>query len=135
MAVLLEFEESARAPLLDDAYNASGDRGSQSRVASPAGLSDGSTDASFSVSVMRVGGRRVSILVWDEKEDEFMMSTRSAIACRGVSTTHHLSLASASPVCRVFSTMYTVYVYPILCCATWAVQCTVQLSEPVLRPH
>jgi len=29
------------------------------------------TDASFSVSVMRVGGRRESILVWDEEEDDF----------------------------------------------------------------
>jgi hypothetical protein len=52
---------------------------------------------------MWVGGRRVSILVWDEKEGEFM-PTRSAISCRGVSTMHHV--ASASPVCGVFSTMY-----------------------------
>ena len=88
MTVLRELEESARAPLLDDAYDTSSDRGSQSRVASPAGLSDGPTDASFSVSV---SATHVSILVWDEKEDDFMMLTRSAITCRGVFTTHHLS--------------------------------------------
>lgn len=71
LTVLRELEESARIPLLDDAYDAGSDRSSQSRVASPAELSDVPTDASFSVSVMRVGGRRESILVWDEEEDDF----------------------------------------------------------------
>jgi len=49
------------------------DRSSPSRVLSPTELSDVPTDASFSVSVMRVpvGGRRESILVWDEEEDDF----------------------------------------------------------------
>jgi hypothetical protein len=71
LTVLRELEESARVPLSDDAYDASSDRSSQSRVASPAELSDVPTDSSFSVSVMRVGGRRESILVWDEEEDDF----------------------------------------------------------------
>lgn len=77
LTVLRELEESARIPLLDDAYDASSDRSSQSRVASPAELSDGPTDASFSVSVMRVGGRRESILVWDEEEDDFNVDEES----------------------------------------------------------
>ena len=46
-------------------------RSSPSRVLSPTELSDVPTDASFFVSVMRVGGRRESILVWDEEEDDF----------------------------------------------------------------
>ena len=71
LTLLRELEESARVPLSDDAYDAGSDRSSQGRVASPTELSDVQTDASFSVSVMRVGGRRESILVWDEEEDDF----------------------------------------------------------------
>ena len=77
LTVLRELEESARIPLSDDAYDASSDRSSQSRVASPAEMSDVPTDASFSVSVMRVGGRRESILVWDEEEDDFNVDEES----------------------------------------------------------
>ena len=77
LTVLRELEESARIPLSDDAYDASSDLSSQSRVASPAELSDVPTDASFSVSVMRVGGRRESILVWDEEEDDFNVDEES----------------------------------------------------------
>ena len=77
LTVLRELEESARVPLSDDAYDAGSDRSSQSRVASPAELSDVPTDASFSVSVMRVGGRRESILVWDEEEDDFNVDEES----------------------------------------------------------
>ena len=71
LTVLRELEESARIPLSDDAYDVGSDRSSPSRVLSPTELSDVPTDASFSVSVMRVGGRRESILVWDEEEDDF----------------------------------------------------------------
>jgi hypothetical protein len=71
LTVLRELEESARVPLSDDVYDASSDRSMQSRVASPAELSDVPTDSSLSVSVLRVGGRRESILVWDEEEDDF----------------------------------------------------------------
>lgn len=81
LTVLRELEESARVPLSDDAYDAGSDRSSLSRVASPAELSDVPsdvpTDASFSVSVMRVGGRRESILVWDEEEDDFNVDEES----------------------------------------------------------
>jgi hypothetical protein len=77
LTALRELEESARVPLLDDAYDAGSDRSSQSRVASPAELSDVPTDASFSVSIMRVGGRRESILVWDEEEDDFNVDEES----------------------------------------------------------
>jgi len=77
LTVLRELEESARIPLSDDAYDAGSDRSFQSRVASPAELSDVPTDASFSVSVMRVGGRRESILVWDEEEDDFNVDEES----------------------------------------------------------
>jgi hypothetical protein len=77
LTILRELEESARVPLLDDAYDAGSDRSSQSRVASPAELSDVPTDASFSVSIMRVGGRRESILVWDEEEDDFNVDEES----------------------------------------------------------
>jgi hypothetical protein len=77
LTVLRELEESARVPLSDDAYDAGSDRSLQSRVASPAELSDVPTDASFSVSVMRVGGRRESILVWDEEEDDFNVDEES----------------------------------------------------------
>lgn len=77
LTVLRELEESARVPLSDEAYDASSDRSTQSRVASPAELSDVPTDASFSVSVMRVGGRRESILVWDEEEDDFNVDEES----------------------------------------------------------
>ena len=71
LTVLRELEESARIPLSDEAYDVGSDRSSPSRVLSPSELSDVPTDASFSVSVMRVGGRRESILVWDEEEDDF----------------------------------------------------------------
>ena len=77
LTLLRELEESARVPLSDDAYDAGSDRSSQGRVASPTELSDVPTDASFSVSVMRVGGRRESILVWDEEEDEFNVDEES----------------------------------------------------------
>jgi hypothetical protein len=77
LTVMRELEESARVPLSDDAYDAGSDHSSQSRVASPAEMSDVPTDASFSVSVMRVGGRRESILVWDEEEDEFNVDEES----------------------------------------------------------
>jgi hypothetical protein len=60
LTVLRELEENARVPPSDDAYDASSDHSSQSRVAPPAELSDVPTDASFSVSVMRAGGRRLS---------------------------------------------------------------------------
>jgi hypothetical protein len=76
LTLLRELEESARVPLSDDAYDVGSDRSSQ-RVASPTELSDGPTDASFSVSVMRVGGRRESILVWDEEEEEFNVDEES----------------------------------------------------------
>ncbi|KAI9439284.1 hypothetical protein H4582DRAFT_1948160 [Lactarius indigo] len=71
LTLLRELEESARVPLSDDAYDAGSDHSSQGRVASPTELSDVPTDASFSVSVMQVGGRRESILVWDEEEEDF----------------------------------------------------------------
>ncbi|KAH9975003.1 hypothetical protein BGW80DRAFT_1299516 [Lactifluus volemus] len=77
LTVLRELEESARVPLSDDAYDAGSDHSSQSRVASPAEMSDGPSDVSFSVSVMRVGGRRESILVWDEEEDDFNVDEES----------------------------------------------------------
>ncbi|KAF8260485.1 hypothetical protein EI94DRAFT_1811598 [Lactarius quietus] len=77
LTLLRELEESARVPLSDDAYDAGSDQSSQGRVASPTELSDVQTDASFSVSVMQVGGRRESILVWDEEEDEFNVDEES----------------------------------------------------------
>jgi hypothetical protein len=77
LTVLRELDESARVPLSDDAYDASSDRCSQSRVSSPAEISDVRINASFSVSVMRVGGRRVSILVWDEDEHDFNVDEES----------------------------------------------------------
>jgi hypothetical protein len=77
LTVLRDLEERARIPLSDDAYDAGSDRSSQSRVASPTELSDVPTDASFSVSVMHVGGRRESILVWDEEEDDFNVDEES----------------------------------------------------------
>ncbi|KAH9017767.1 hypothetical protein EDB83DRAFT_2528542 [Lactarius deliciosus] len=45
------------------------DHSSQGGGASPTELSDEPTDASFSVSIMQIGGQRESILVWDEEED------------------------------------------------------------------
>ncbi|KAI9461406.1 hypothetical protein F5148DRAFT_1215302 [Russula earlei] len=77
LTVLRELEESARVPLSDDAYDAGSDRSAQSGVASPAELSDAPNDVSFSVSVMRVGGWRESILVWDEEEDDFNVDEES----------------------------------------------------------
>ncbi|KAI0300646.1 hypothetical protein B0F90DRAFT_1936770 [Multifurca ochricompacta] len=77
LTVLRELEENARVPLSDDAYDAASDLSSQSRVASPTELSDVPTDGSFSVSVVQVGGRRESILVWDEEEDEFNVDEES----------------------------------------------------------
>jgi hypothetical protein len=47
LTVLRELEESAHVPLSDEAYDASSDRSMQSRVASPAELSDVPTDSSF----------------------------------------------------------------------------------------
>jgi hypothetical protein len=81
LAVLRELKESACVPLSDDTYDTSSDRSSQSRVASPPELSDVPTDSSFSVSVMRMGGRRESILVWDEEKDDFNVDGTNA--CRG----------------------------------------------------
>jgi hypothetical protein len=40
--------------------------------------SDVPTNSSFSVSVMRVGGRREPILVWDEKEYDFNIDGTNA---------------------------------------------------------
>jgi len=71
LTVLRELEESAWIPLSDEAYDVGSDRSSSSRISSPTELSDVPADASFSVSVMRVGVRRESILVWDEEEDDF----------------------------------------------------------------
>ena len=77
LTVLRELEECARVPLSDGTYDAGSDRSSHSRVASPTELSDVQTDASFSVSVMRVGGRRESILLWDEEEEYFNVDEES----------------------------------------------------------
>ncbi|KAH9051603.1 hypothetical protein EDB83DRAFT_2542998 [Lactarius deliciosus] len=77
LTLLRELEESARVPLSDDAYDVCSDHSSQGRVASPTELSDVPTDASFSVSVMQVGGRRESILVWDEEEEDFNVDEES----------------------------------------------------------
>ena len=77
LTLLRELEESARVPLSDDAYDAGSDHGSQRRVASPTELSDVQTDASFSVSVMRFGGWRESILVWDEEENDLNVEEES----------------------------------------------------------
>ena len=77
LTILCELEESTRVSLSDDAYDASSDRSSQSRVASPIKLSHVPADSSSSVSVMRVGGRRESILVWDEEEDDFNVDEES----------------------------------------------------------
>ena len=55
LTVLRELEETTRIPLSDDAYDVGSDRSSPSRVLSPTELSDIPTDASFSVSIMRVG--------------------------------------------------------------------------------
>jgi len=52
-------------------------RSSQSFVASLTVRSDVPTDASFSVSVMRVGGWRESNLVWDEVDGEFNVDEES----------------------------------------------------------
>jgi len=71
LTVLRELEESARIPLSDEAYDMGSDRSSPSRVFSPTELSDGPADASISVSVIRVGVQRESILVWNEEEDDF----------------------------------------------------------------
>jgi len=71
LTVLRELEESAQIPLSDDAYDVGSDRSSPSRILLPTELSDVPTDASFFAPVMRVGGRRESILVWDEEEDNF----------------------------------------------------------------
>jgi hypothetical protein len=81
LTVLRELEESACVSLSYDAYDASSDRSSQSHVASPAELSDVPTDSFFPVLVMRVGGRRKSIFVWDEEEDDFNVDGTNA--CRG----------------------------------------------------
>ncbi|KAH9164870.1 hypothetical protein EDB89DRAFT_2233714 [Lactarius sanguifluus] len=77
LTLLRELEESARVPLSDDAYDVGSDHSSLGRVASPTELSDVPTDASFSVSVMQVGGRRESILVWDEEEEDFNVDEES----------------------------------------------------------
>jgi hypothetical protein len=77
LTVLRELEECARVPLSDGAYDAGSDHSPHSRVASPTELSDVQTDASFTVSVMRVGGRRESILVWDEEEEDFNVDEES----------------------------------------------------------
>jgi hypothetical protein len=52
LTILRELEESAHVSLSDDAYDASSDHSSQSRVASPAELSDVPTHSSFPVLVM-----------------------------------------------------------------------------------
>jgi hypothetical protein len=83
-------------PLLDDA---SSDRSSQSHVASPAELSDVPTDSSFSVTVMCMGGRRRSILVWDEEEDGFNVDEESE--CHGNDGTNGSYLAVAGSTSRM----------------------------------
>jgi hypothetical protein len=60
-----ELEEGTLKPPTDERYDVGSDRSSPSRVPSPTELFDMPTDASFPVSVVRVGGWRESILVWD----------------------------------------------------------------------
>jgi len=71
LTVLRELEESALIPLSDEAYDVGSDRSLPLRVLSLTELSDVPINESFSVSVMRVGRRHESILVWDEEEDDF----------------------------------------------------------------
>jgi len=71
LTVLWELEESVWIPLSDDAYDVGSNRSSPSHVLSPTELSDVPTDVSFSVLIMRMGGRCESILVWDKEEDDF----------------------------------------------------------------
>ncbi|KAI0065172.1 hypothetical protein BV25DRAFT_1822288 [Artomyces pyxidatus] len=82
LTILRALEESSRIPLSDDAYDVQSDHlsnsGSHSRVASPSGISedvdqisDNDADTSFAFSVVQVQGRRDSVLVWEEEEDEF----------------------------------------------------------------
>ncbi|KAI0052227.1 hypothetical protein FA95DRAFT_1533516 [Auriscalpium vulgare] len=83
LTILRALEESSRVPLSDEAYDAQSDhasnQGSHSRVASPSGLLyddpdttlDLDADTSFAISLVQVQGRRDSVLVWDEEEDEF----------------------------------------------------------------
>jgi hypothetical protein len=78
LGVLRVVEESSRLPLSDDAYDAQSDQGehasasgsgsgeSHSRATSPA-LSD--MDPAVSISYMQVGGRHVSVPVWEDEED------------------------------------------------------------------
>ena len=69
--VLCKLKESTCVPQLPLSDDVSSDHSSQSRVASPAELTNVPTNSSFSVLVMWMGGRRESILVWDEEEDNF----------------------------------------------------------------
>lgn len=71
LTVPWELEESTRIPLSEEAYNVGSDRSSPSPNLYPTELSDMPTNASFSISVMRMGGRCESTLVWDKKEDDF----------------------------------------------------------------
>ncbi|KAI0683844.1 hypothetical protein BC835DRAFT_1422907 [Cytidiella melzeri] len=86
LGVLRTVEESSRLPLSDEAYDAqsdhaeqasmsaSGSGGSHSRATSPA-LSD--VDPTVSISYVQVGGRHVSIPVWED-EDDFDLNQMSA---------------------------------------------------------
>lgn len=60
-----DLEERAGIPLLDDAYDTGSDRSSQSCVASPRCAH---RHVIFRLD-MDMGGRRESVLVWDEKDD------------------------------------------------------------------
>ncbi|KAI0084565.1 hypothetical protein BDY19DRAFT_898320 [Irpex rosettiformis] len=78
LGVLRTVEELSRLPLSDEAYDAqsdhgeqgSGSGGSHSRANSPA-MSD--TDTSVSISYVQVGGKNVSVPVWED-EDDFDMN-------------------------------------------------------------
>jgi len=83
LTLLRELEESVHVPLLDDAYDGGSDRSPQGCVTSLTGLSDVQTDTSFSVSVMRAGGRQESILVWDEEEFHVAEETKRAARAVG----------------------------------------------------
>ncbi|KAI0804662.1 hypothetical protein BC629DRAFT_1488770 [Irpex lacteus] len=78
LGVLRRMEESSRLPLSDEAYDAQSDHGEQasvsgsgsgglhSRANSPA-MSD--VEGSVSISYVQVGGRHVSVPVWEDEDD------------------------------------------------------------------
>ncbi|KAF9788011.1 hypothetical protein BJ322DRAFT_1002048 [Thelephora terrestris] len=79
LSVLRLLEESSRLPLLDDAYDAQSDHGSQGRVASPSNHSDsGDGDRSTAsdenqpaFTLIRVQGRNEQVPVWEDLDDDF----------------------------------------------------------------